>query len=820
MSRALVMELVEGEDLSQRIARGAMPLDEALPIAKQIAEALEAAHDQGIIHRDLKPANIKVRSDGTVKVLDFGLAKAMEGAGEAGEARWAGGNNLTQSPTITTPAMTQAGMILGTAAYMSPEQAKGRPADKRSDVWALGCVLCEMLTGTRVFLGEDVPDTLAAVLRGEPDWAALPASTPAPIRKLLRRCLEKDRKRRLADAADARLEIEEALSAPASADNDAARFGRAPSSAWGARALPWVVAASTLALSIASLLLWAPWRTPVPTEQPLMELEISSPEGTSFGPVTQRTSAAVSPDGRQLVLIAGAKGGTRMLWHRLLASNSPRVLPGTENPSAPSWSPDGRWVQLHSGRQAQEGQSWTAASRKSSWTPPAALAHQMRSGVTLFADVGKPVQRVATAGGTPAPVFELDESRGEIAHNNPQFLPDGNHFLYNSNARESGPVFASLDGKTRRFLFAIGGNPAHYAPNPAGGAGWLLYYRTNQLLARPFDPIKGKVIGEPVPIADSVSSGPTWSVSNNGVLMFRHFRPSQTQLTWFSRDGNQLGVVGEAGTIDRPRISPDEQTVSFSRTRDGNSDVWLVNLARNAPTRVTLEPGADQYAVWSADGRRLFYFSRRQNEYLVVERRANGLGEERIVLTSSSGASALAIPTGASKDGKWLAFSESGAGQTRLVAPLAGRRQVCSRDRDRIGIQRPCFPRWQMASLRAHRLRSQGGCRANAPQRGRRFGGRGKMANLVFRRELRPCGVLTARRSSTFPQRAHSSPCPSSPDENSFQPGTPQELFRTRDASNFDVTADGKRFLVNQPVSDSSDTPVTVILNWPQLLKK
>jgi serine/threonine protein kinase len=210
---ALVMEFVEGEDLSQRIARGAIPLDEALPIAKQIAEALEAAHEQGIIHRDLKPANIKVRPDGTVKVLDFGLAKAIEPVGSA--------PNVSQSPTITTPAMTQAGVILGTAAYMSPEQAKGRPADKRSDVWAFGCVLYEMLTGARAFQGDDVSDTLAAVLRAEPNWIALPSGTPPLIRRLLRRCLEKDRKRRLDSAADARLEIDEALTVPSAADEAA-----------------------------------------------------------------------------------------------------------------------------------------------------------------------------------------------------------------------------------------------------------------------------------------------------------------------------------------------------------------------------------------------------------------------------------------------------------------------------------------------------------------------------------------------------------------------------------------------------------------------
>jgi serine/threonine protein kinase len=263
--RALVMELVEGEDLSQRIARGAIPLDEVLPIAKQIADALEAAHEQGIIHRDLKPANIKVRADGTVKVLDFGLAKAMDPA--VGSSP-----NMSMSPTITTPAMTQAGIILGTAVYMSPEQSKVWSTDRRSDVWAFGCLLYEMLTGARAFQGDDVSDTLAAVLRGEPNWTKLPARTPPLIRRLLRRCLEKDRNRRLADAADARLEIEE-LTAPSVADGAAAQRGPAPRLTWS-RVVPWALVATLGVALLAGLQAWAPWRADKPVDRPLVRLDV------------------------------------------------------------------------------------------------------------------------------------------------------------------------------------------------------------------------------------------------------------------------------------------------------------------------------------------------------------------------------------------------------------------------------------------------------------------------------------------------------------------------------------------------------------------
>ena len=295
---ALVMELVEGEDLSQRITRGAIPIGDALPIARQVAEALEAAHDQGIVHRDLKPANIMVRPDGTVKVLDFGLAKATEPAGTASQ--------ISNAATITSPAMTHVGMILGTAAYMSPEQAKGRPVDRRSDLWAFGAVLLEMLTGRLAFKGDDVSDTIAFVLTREPDWTALPSETPPVIRRLLRRCLEKDRKRRLDSAADARLEIEEVLNASPAADGTAAQPAPAPRTAWS-RALTWTLAASTLGLAIAlGLTWWAPWRIDAPSDRPMIRLDVDLGADVSMPlPPTLGSSIAISPDGTRLAYASG-----------------------------------------------------------------------------------------------------------------------------------------------------------------------------------------------------------------------------------------------------------------------------------------------------------------------------------------------------------------------------------------------------------------------------------------------------------------------------------------------------------------------------------
>jgi Tol biopolymer transport system component len=437
-------------------------------------------------------------------------------------------------------------------------------------------------------------------------------------------------------------------------------------------------------------------------------------------------------------------------------------------------------------------------------------------GVTLFAETGKPLQRVAIAGGTPAAVFEFDAARGEVAQNGPQFLPDGNHFLYVSNARETGVVLASLDGKVRRFLFAQSASPAYYAPNPAGRSGWLLYSARNQLFARPFDPATGEV-GEAVPIADSVSSGPFWSVSNNGVLMFRHAPPAQTQLTWFSRDGKQLGVVGEAGTLGRPNISPDQKTVAFSHTSDGNSDVWLLDLARNSTTRFTFEPGSDRSPVWSADGQRLFYSSRRPDDWLVVERPVNGIGAERIVTKGRLGA--VPTPTVVSKDGHWLVMTEGGGGQSRvsLLSLVDGRSVPVTETANAGSGSVSPDGRWLLYTLFASgRIdvfvrtlpKEAGGSAAAGRWQVSSSGG----DQARWRADGKEIFYLSAEGALMA--------VPVESSENSFRPGPPRELFRTREASSFDVAADGQRFLVNQVASDSSDTPVTVIVNWPQLLKK
>ena len=416
-TRALVMELVEGPTLADRIAAGPVVLADALPIARQIAEALEAAHEKGIIHRDLKPANVKVRDDGTVKVLDFGLAKALDPS--------AGSNTgEMNSPTMTAWA-TQMGLLIGTAAYMSPEQARGKAVDRRADIWAFGVVLYEMLSGDRAFKGEDISDTLAAVLRQEIMLSALPATTPLRLKRLIERCLERDPKQRLRDIGEARIEIAriEAGGADMMETSAAASAAAVAAPRWK-RALPWALAGVTTVALVAALLLRAPGRAPSNESRP-MRFTIPAPEKSSFA-----GSMALSPDGRKLVFVA-TSGGTASLWLRSLDSPSPQSLPGTESAASPFWSPDSRWIAFFAqGKlkkiESSDGLAKTlcdaADSRGGTWNRDDLILFSPSSSDGLYC--------VSADEGAVTKVTKLDSSANESSHRWPCFLPDGRHFLY------------------------------------------------------------------------------------------------------------------------------------------------------------------------------------------------------------------------------------------------------------------------------------------------------------------------------------------------------------------------------------------------------
>ena len=524
------MELVEGDDLSQRIARGAIPLDEALPIAKQIAEALEAAHEQGIIHRDLKPANIKVRPDGTVKVLDFGLAKALEPTGAMSASH-------SMSPTITTPAMTQAGMILGTAAYMSPEQAKGKAVDKRADIWAYGCVLFEMLSGRPPFTGETVSETLADVMKSAPPWQTLSASVPANLQELIRRCLVKEPRQRIRDVGDVRLALEGAFETAAPQTT-----ASATSSAPGGR-LAWVafavasLAAVALAIPTVRHLREAP-----PPSPPEMRLEITTP------PTADPVSLAISPDGQTIVFVTTEEGRSRLSL-RSLDAVSARPLPGTEGASFPFWSPDGRSVGFFADGKLKRIDVDGGQPQNLTDAPGGRGASWNRDGTIIFTpDYGtSPIFRIPAAGGEPSPLTR-PESPKQTSHRFPQFLPDGRHFLYYAQGipESRGIYIGDLQGSETRRLLDADSAAVYAAP------GRLLFVRQGTLFAQDFDAARLELRGNAFPVAERIAldtgaqGSAAVSASTAGPFVYRTGSAGGLrQFVWLDRSGKDIGKAGD-----------------------------------------------------------------------------------------------------------------------------------------------------------------------------------------------------------------------------------------------------------------------------------
>jgi serine/threonine-protein kinase len=672
-TKALVMELVEGPTLADRIAHGAIPIDEALPIARQIAEALEAAHEEGIIHRDLKPANVKVRPDGIVKVLDFGLAKALDPPSS-------GNTDTTASPTITSPAlMTRMGVIVGTAAYMSPEQAKGRAADKRSDMWAFGCVLYEMLTGVRAFAGDDVSDTLAAVLRGEPDWTALPHEMPVPIRRLLRHCLAKDPKVRIADASTARIEIIDVQSEPeTSARHVSHGAGRHVS-------LPWASAVALVTLMAGAVIVWIIKPNSAPS-LPVARSTIPLPQGDQFSNAGVHL-VALSADGSQLAYTANQR-----VYLRRMDQLEATPLRGTEGdgPAAgrgPFFSPDGQWIGFW-----QQGQL-----KKVSITGGAPLvlcaaenpfgARWLTDNTILYGQAAG-IWRVSSEGGTPEHLVKVEA--GYLAAS-PQMLPGGRAILFTL-VRFPDPdtaqiVVQSLDSGERHVVVARGAD-AQYVPT-----GHLIYALDGTLLAVPFDVSRLAVTGTAVPLEDVAQQNVTahFAISNHGALVYVPRGAgaggggrAQRMIMWVDRQGHEDPIkAAPPHPYLYPRLSPEGTRVALEVRDQEGSDIWIWDLARENLTRLTLTPTFELYGVWTPDGKALIFASSEVGAAgapgSLFRQAADGTGT---VEQLTQGGAAAQYPSTVTPDGTALIFRQetraptvgTRGGRDLFLLPLAGER--------------------------------------------------------------------------------------------------------------------------------------------------
>lgn len=803
-SKYLVLELVEGDTLADRLERAPLPIDEAIDIALQIAEALEAAHEKGIVHRDLKPANVKITPGGRVKVLDFGLAKIHESAMVS--------SNLSNSPTLGA-VQSAAGVILGTAAYMSPEQARGKAVDKRSDIWAFGCIVYEMLTARQTFPnGETVSDTLAGILAREPDWEALPPATPPKLRTLLERCLRKDSRRRLHDIADARIEMEETRAEPPVAPLEAR------ASAALRRRLYAVAAVAALLLLTSAALAIRAFRALAP-DAPAVRFDVFPPEGFTFRANTQPNSTVapwprLSPDGRKLSFVASAES-KQLLWVRPIDSSTAQALPGTDEAANSFWSPDSNYIAFITPNRLKK----VAASGG----PAQVLCNleTMREGtwgtegVILLSQQNGPLFRVSAAGGEPAPATELDASRKETQHREPNFLPDGRHFTYvavSSDPQKTGTFIGSLDSKERRPLPGIASVSLH---SPSGH---MVFLRDGTLMAQPFDLDRLELSGDALPVAEQISNAQAgaFSISQAGGLVYRAGATfARSQLVWFDRSGKQLEVASPEGEYHEVRLSPDGRYVAFPRGTP--PDIWVLELQRGIISRLTSDPANDVSPVWSPDGRTIVFYSNRDGSNNLYQRPFGVVAKDAILLRTETGKVAQSW----SRDGRYLAYISPQNDSDIWVFPFSNEStpvRVTETPFDETNVVISPDSQWIAYAANEngqYEIYIQSFPKPGVRRQVSTSGGFGTRwsydGNELF--YITPDGTLMA-----VPIRSVGS---------SLEAGSPHPLFQTRLATvapgqfarQYDVAPDG-RFLMNVTSEDRFSSPITVILNWAAGLKK